>query len=249
MVARYGRRVDRHIRLSRVHNLRDVGGYPTLDGRGVSWGRLYRSDSLARLEGDDLEQFQRLGIRTVIDLRYPEEIGRNGRVPELPGLTFYNFSVEHRPYDQTVIDASVVPAPFFAERYAEVALDGVVELGQTLTVIAVVGELPLLFHCHAGKDRTGIVAALVLSLIGVARDDVVADFALSNLARARFLADQVAQGRPVPAWPGFARAPADAMRLFLRGLDERYGSVRDYARHELVLSEDVLDALGARLLQ
>jgi protein-tyrosine phosphatase len=249
MVAGYGRRVDRHVRLARVHNLRDVGGYRTVDGRMVAWGRLYRSDSLAKLEGDDLRRFQKLGIRTVIDLRYPDEIGRNGRVPDLPGLTFYNFSVEHRPYDQTIIDPSVAPAPFFADRYAEVALDGVVELRQTLEVIAGTGELPLLFHCHAGKDRTGIVAALVLSLVGVGRDDVVEDFALSNLATSRFLADRLQQGRPIPEWPGFARAPAEAMRGFLLELDERYGSIRDYARHELGLTEDVLDALADRLLQ
>ena len=248
-LAGYGRRVDRHVRLARVHNLRDVGGYPTTDGRRVAWGRLYRSDSLARLEGEDLRRFQELGIRTVIDLRYPDEIERNGRVPELPGLMFYNFSVEHRPYDQTIIDASVPPGPFFAERYAEVALDGIVELRQTLEVIAGTGELPLLFNCHAGKDRTGIVAALVLSLLGVDRDDVVEDFALSNLATERFLADRAAQGRLIPDWPGFARAPAEAMRTFLRGLDERYGSVRGYARHELGLTEDVLDALAKRLLE
>jgi protein-tyrosine phosphatase len=241
--------VDRHVRLARVHNLRDVGGYPTIEGRRVAWGRLYRSDSLAQLEGDDLERFQKLGIRTVVDLRYPDEIGRDGRVPELPGLTFYNFSVEHRPYDQTIIDPSVVPAPFFAERYAEVALDGAMELRQTLEVIAGTGELPLLFHCHAGKDRTGIVAALVLSLLGVGRDDVVADFALSNLATQRFLADRRALGWPIPEWPGFARAPADAMRIFLRGLDERYGSVRDYARHELGLTDDVLESMAVRLLE
>jgi protein-tyrosine phosphatase len=240
--------VDRLIRLTRVHNLRDVGGYPTVDGRTVAWGRLFRSDSLARLEGEDLRQFLALGIRTVIDLRYPDEIERNGRVPELPGLTFYNFPVEHRPYDQTIIDASVEPAPFFADRYVEVAQDGVVELRQTLEVIAGAGELPLLFNCHAGKDRTGIVAALVLSLLGVARDDVVADFALSNLATARFLADRAAKGRPIPGWPGFARAPADAMAMFLAGIDERYGSVRDYARQELSLSPGALDALGTRLL-
>jgi len=224
------RDVDRHVRLARVHNLRDVGGYPTLDGRTVAWGRLYRSDALATLAGEDLERFRELGIRTVIDLRYPEEIQRNGRVPALPGLAFYNFSVEHRPFDQTIIDPSVEPGPFFAERYAEIAEDGVVELGQTLEVIGVSGELPLLFHCHAGKDRTGIVAALVLSLVGVARDDVVGDFALTNLATARFLADRAELGRPIPEWPGFARAPADAMRTFLDGIDERYGSFWVYAR-------------------
>jgi protein-tyrosine phosphatase len=88
----------------------------------------------------------------------------------------------------------------------------------------------------------------VLSLLEVARDDVVADFALSNLATARFLADRVELGRPIPEWSGFARAPADAMRTFLDGIDERYGSVRDYARQGLGLSEGVIAALAARLL-
>ena len=77
---------------------------------------------------------------------------------------------------------------------------------------------------------------------------VIEDFALSNLARTRFLADRAAQGRPIPEWSGFARAPADAMRMFLNGIDERYGSVRGYARDELGLSADELDALKARLL-
>jgi protein-tyrosine phosphatase len=250
----HGRRIgivfqmDRHVRLDRVHNLRDVGGYPAAGGRMVAWGRLYRSDSLANLDGQDLARFGKLGIRTVIDLRYPDEIQRNGRVPDLPGLTFHNFSVEHRPYDQTIIDPSVEPAPFFADRYAEVAADGVIELRQTLEVIAGLGELPLLFNCHAGKDRTGIVAALVLSLLGVDRADVVADFALSNLATVRFMSDHAAQGRPIPQWSGFARAPADAMRMFLDGIDERYGSVRGYARQGLRLGEGALDDLATRLL-
>jgi protein-tyrosine phosphatase len=117
-----------------------------------------------------------------------------------------------------------------------------------LEVIGASGDLPLLFHCHAGKDRTGIVAAVVLSLLGVARDDVVADFALTNLATERYLAGWAGLGRPIPKWSGFARAPADAMRMFLDGIDERYGSVRDYARQGLGLTEGVLDRLATRLL-
>jgi protein-tyrosine phosphatase len=124
----------------------------------------------------------------------------------------------------------------------------VVELRRTLEVIAGEGELPLVFHCHAGKDRTGIVAALVLSLVGVDRADVIADFGLTNLATPKFLADMVARGRPVPAWPGFARAPEQAMRLFLVHLDERYGSVRGYVQSELGLTDDLIEAMKARLL-
>ena len=203
----------------RLYNMRDVGGYPTVDGARVAWGRLYRSDSLGRLAGADWDRFLALGVRTVIDLRYPEELDRNGRVPVAPGLAFFNFSVEHRPYDQTTIEESIEPAGFFADRYAEVAEDGVVELRRTLEVIAGEGDLPLVFHCHAGKDRTGIVAALVLSLLGVDREDVVADFALTNLAAPKFRAERLANGQPDPAWPGFGTAPPEAMRRFLAGLD------------------------------
>ncbi|SDH45402.1 tyrosine-protein phosphatase [Nonomuraea jiangxiensis] len=239
----------RHIAFDRLHNFRDLGGYRGAGGRTVRWGRLYRSGSLARLAGEDRERFLALGIRTVIDLRYPWEIEAQGRVPELAGTDYLNLSIEHRPYDQAEIDPAVDPWRYLADRYAEVAVDGVAELRRTIEVIA--GDSgPLVFHCKSGKDRTGLVAALVLVLLGVAEEDVVADFALTELATDRLVAEWRAAhpGREL-RWPAYGRAPAEVMRLVLADLAATYGSVEDYATDRLGLDREVIARLRVNLLE
>ena len=238
----------RHVEFELLHNFRDLGGYRAVDGRTVRWGRIYRSDSLGKLEGPDLEQFLTLGVGTVIDLRYPWEIAAKGRVPEQIGLEYHNLSIEHRTYDQAAIDPELDPWRYLADRYAEVALDGAKEIRQALEVIAS-AEAPLVFHCASGKDRTGLLAGLVLALLGVGEDDILADFALTELATERLLADWRAanEGR-TPAWPGFGRAPAEIMALFLADLKAEYGSVEQYASRHLGVDGELVGALRSRLL-
>ncbi len=239
----------RHIEFERLHNFRDLGGYRAGDGRTVGWGRLYRSDSLGKLgEGADWERFRGLGVRTVIDLRYPWEIAAKGRVPQAAGVEYLNLSVEHRPYDQAEIDPGLDPWRFLADRYAEVAFDGAVELRRALEVIAS-DSGPLVFHCASGKDRTGLLAGLVLGLLGVAEEDILADFALTELATDRLLADwRAANPGRTMGWPGYGRAPAEVMRLFLAELAARYGSLHGYAVQHLKVDEELVDGLRARLL-
>jgi protein-tyrosine phosphatase len=239
----------RHIEFERLHNVRDLGGYVTDDGRAVRWGRLYRADALSRLRERDLERFVALGVRTVIDLRYPFEIEALGRVPECEGMAYHNLSVEHQPYDQAALDPSIEPARFFADRYAEVATDGADELRRALEVIAAADSAPVAFHCKTGKDRTGILAALVLALLGVGQDDIVEDYALTNLATDRFIADWHADpGNPPLRWPGYGTAPAEAMRLFLSELEAAHGSVRGYAVDALGLAPEHIANMRASLL-
>ncbi|MEU2261123.1 tyrosine-protein phosphatase [Streptomyces sp. NPDC019645] len=241
-------RQSRHIPFERLHNFRDLGGYPTGDGRSVRWGRLYRSDSLAKLAGDDWERFLDLGIGTVVDLRYPWEIEARGRVPEDASFAYHNLSIEHRPYDQPSLGPEVEVGPFLAERYLEVADDGAAELRQALGVIAA-ADGPVVFHCASGKDRTGLLAALVLLLLGVSEADAVEDFALTERATGRLLADwRAAHGDREPTWPGYGRAPAEVMTLFLAALARRHGSVRDYAANALGVDEALTEALRERLL-
>ncbi|MGW6267594.1 tyrosine-protein phosphatase [Streptomyces sp. NPDC055060] len=238
----------RHMGFERLHNFRDLGGYRTVEGRTVRWGRLYRSDSLGKLEGADWDRFLALRIRTVIDLRYPWEIEAKGRVPEAEGLTYVNLSVEHRPYDQAEIDPGLDPWRYLADRYAEVALDGAEELHQALEVIAS-GSDPQVFHCASGKDRTGLLAALVLSLLGVDEDTIAADFALTELATDRLIADWKAAHPDRPLnWPGYGRAPEEIMRLFLADLTATYGSTRDYAVKQLGVDDALIDRLRTHLL-
>ncbi|WP_412540836.1 tyrosine-protein phosphatase [Longispora sp. K20-0274] len=241
--------MTRHIAFEKLHNFRDLGGYRTADGRTVAWQRLYRSDSLGKLQGDDQSRFEKLGIRTVIDLRYPFEIEARGRVPESPGLSYHNLSIEHRPYSQPSLGPEVETGPFLAGKYAEVAEDGAVELKEALELIAADERAPVVFHCAAGKDRTGLLAALVLGLLGVSEEDIVADFALTGLATERFVADYLAEGRsPALTWPGYGTAPAEVMRLFLADLTATYGSLPAYVRDHVKLDDSVVDALRSHLL-
>ncbi|MFC0601093.1 tyrosine-protein phosphatase [Streptomyces palmae] len=249
--------MNRHMSFDRLHNFRDLGGYPTADGRTVRWGRLYRSDSLGKLresqesgQGGDWEKFLGLGIGAVIDLRYPWEIEGKGRVPEHPSFAYHNLSIEHRPYDQAALGPEVETGPFLAEKFMEVAEDGVKEIRTALEVIAAVEEAPVVFHCASGKDRTGEIAALVLGLLGVSESVIVEDFTLTGLATERLLADWRADhpGQE-PRWPGYGRAPAEVMRLFLAALNERYGSIHGYVTGTLGVDETTIETLRRNLLE
>ncbi|MBD0693613.1 tyrosine-protein phosphatase [Streptomyces sp. CBMA123] len=239
----------RHIEFEALHNFRDLGGYPALGGRSVRWGLLHRSDSLGKLtSAADLERLRALGVRTVIDLRYDWEIAAKGRVPHVDGLEYHNLSIEHRPYDQASIDPALDPWRYLADRFAEVAEDGVEEIRRTLDVI-IDAEAPAVFHCASGKDRTGLIAALVLTLLGVSEDDIAADFALTERATPHLIADWHAAhpGRTL-GWPGYGRAPEAVIRLALADLAARHGSVEAYLTGPVGLDRARIDALRARLL-
>ncbi|MFG3036095.1 tyrosine-protein phosphatase [Streptomyces sp. NPDC048330] len=242
----------RHIPFERLHNFRDLGGYRTADGGTVRWETLYRSDSLAKLtdaEPSDLQRFRALAVTTVIDLRYPWEIAAKGRLPETEAVSWHNLSIEHRPYDQAEIDPDVDPWRYLADRFAEVAEDGAEELRTALEVIAA-ADGPLVFHCASGKDRTGLLAALVLGLLDVPDEEILADFALTELATERLVADWRAThpGREL-RWPGYGRAPADVLRLFLADLRDRHGSVHGYVTGHVGLDPAVIARLRSRLVQ
>ncbi|MBT2439730.1 tyrosine-protein phosphatase [Streptomyces sp. ISL-36] len=242
----------RHIAFERLHNFRDLGGYRTADGGTVRWNTLFRSDSLAKLDGKDLERFHELGVETVIDLRYPWEIAAKGRLPETPetaGVVRHNLSIEHRPYDQAEIDPGLDPWHYLADRFTEVATDGAAELREALEVIAA-ADGPLVFHCASGKDRTGLLAGVLLGLLDVSDEQILDDFALTELATERLIADWRAAhpGREL-RWPGYGRAPADIMRLFLADLRRDHGSVYAYATGHVGLDLSAVQALRTRLVE
>ncbi|MFJ2767900.1 tyrosine-protein phosphatase [Streptomyces sp. NPDC087300] len=254
-------RENRHIPFARLHNVRDLGGLRAADGRSVRWGLLYRADSLGKLRADDgadeaeradWARFRALGPRAVVDLRYDWEIDAKGRVPELPGLAYHHLSIEHRPYDQAALGPDVDPGPYLAERYLEVAHDGVKEIRGALDVIAAsaADEAPVIFHCASGKDRTGLIAALVLALLDVPHDVITDDFTLTDQAAPRLLADwHTAHPEATEIWPGYGRAPAEVMTLFLAALAERYGSVRGYADELLGTDGEFVAGLRGALLE
>ncbi|MFI6297911.1 tyrosine-protein phosphatase [Nonomuraea sp. NPDC050790] len=238
----------RHIEFANIHNFRDVGGYVAHDGRSVRWQRLYRADSLSWLAGPDLDTFRALKVRTVIDLRHPSEVERRGRVPEAEGLRYHNLPVEGRKWDLDTFDPSTGVERFLADRYLEVSEDGVPLLRSAIETIADADNAPVVIHCAAGKDRTGILIALVLSLAGVSPTDIVADYALTALATPRFVADWQTKHRDSLMWAGFGAAPAGAMTIFLAEMERRHGSLPQYCSNVLEVEPETVTKLRAHLL-
>jgi len=235
----------------RLHNFRDLGGYRAADGRRVQWGMLYRSDSLAKLEygSTDWNSFAALGIRTVIDLRYPSEVLEAGRVPDYEGLAYHNHSIEHRPSDQAAQDPETDPVDYLGRHYGHIVEDGVEELRGVLAAILEADSAPLVFHCVSGKDRTGIVAALVLSLLGVSDEDIAEDFALTSLATEHFVAEfHTTHPDRELRWPAYGTAPKELMRRFLADIARDYGTMRGYAEVRLGIDGEAVDALRERFL-
>jgi protein-tyrosine phosphatase len=245
--------MERIIGFTHLRNVRDLGGLVTMDGRAIRPGLAYRSDSLHKLAGphaaEDRERYAKLGVRTVIDLRHDWEIDQQGRAPLDTAPVWHNLSIEHRSYDQYHQSFEDV-ARFFADRYAETAEDGREEVRAVLELVADPQSVPVLYHCKGGKDRTGIITALILSLLGVPEDDIVADYALTEAVRTVLLAEwEAAGGKPLPPGTGAFRAPARAMELFLAELARDYGSVSGYIASTGADPEDLTRRLRALYLE
>jgi protein tyrosine/serine phosphatase len=231
-----------------LFNFRDVGGYRTEDGRAVRRRRLYRSDSLHRIDGPDLEAFGALGIRTVVDLRRPAEVTRLGRVPEYDGLVYRHIHPEHRDWAEIPYNEELGLARYLADRYLDLAETGAAGIGEAVGIIADEAAAPVVVHCVAGKDRTGVVCALTLATVGVDDATIAEDYALSTAASQRFTAwlrTQLPTETPLPA--PYLSSPAEAMLLFLDGLRQRHGTVEGYLL-EAGLTRAQLDALRTHLV-
>ncbi|MFI7551878.1 tyrosine-protein phosphatase [Micromonospora sediminimaris] len=238
----------RRIPFTRMFNFRDVGGYRGVDGRAVRTGRLYRSDSLHGMDEADREAFAALGVRTVVDLRRPQEVERYGRVPDFDGLTYRHIHPEHAHWEERPYQPDTDLARYLADRYADLARTGTAGLAEAIGLIADSANAPVVVHCVAGKDRTGIVCGLTLAVLGVEDAEIAADYALSTEASQRFAA-WVATAHPeVPELPmPYLSSPAETMLLFLAEIREGHGSVDDYLRHAGVTDEQ-LAALRDHLL-
>lgn len=208
----------RRILLCGMENLRDLGGYP-LAGRGserfTRWGSLYRGDLPKQVTQADRQRLRELGITTVVDLRSKEEIERK---PD-PLAQELGIRYLHCP----LAGDGRVPAPDEVPlSYMEMA-DGTGQMAGALRAIA---EAPqaVLFHCTAGKDRTGVVAALLFWLAGVSEEDILADYIVSGPYLQQMLRAYC------EAHPGAVVCPPQSayMSSFLRLFARRYGTPRQY---------------------
>lgn len=243
--------LDRSVEFRYVFNVRDLGGLPAADGRTVRRGLVYRADGVHRLDGDDLEAARLLGLRTVIDLRTDDEVGR-GRFPadRLP-VDWHHLPVLRRIWSDDDLVAGASAAEFLRDRYLDMLVHGGDAIARSVELVA--QGAPTLFHCAAGKDRTGVVAAVVLGLLDVPHDAIAADYHASAGAMAAFVdwltiefpqALDAMTSQP----PEYLEAPPEAMYGFLAEVDDRYGSMEGLA-DQLGISATVVDRLRVGLLE
>ncbi len=239
---------SRHLQFDAAFNVRDLGGYAVADGRSTAWRTLYRGDGVHRLPA---EAFTELGIRTVLDLRTEHEIDERGRA-RADGMDWHHLPVIRTAWEPSWLTDEVAAERFLADRYLVMLEEGAESLGTALRLLAQPDRVPAVFHCAAGKDRTGVLAALVLSLLGVDESVIATDDGLSRLGMDRMVEfvrvthpDRYETMADQPA--AFLDAPEAAMALFLEDLRAAHGSVEGYAA-SVGAGPDVVGALRANLL-
>lgn len=224
-------------------NARDLGGCPTLDGGCTRWRSLARADDLAQLDAAGLAALADYGIETVIDLRWRAEVERHpSPIPAaLPQVHYRQVSLLTPTEDEwreRSADAS-------KELWNCVVLEQVrVELREVLGAIAAAAPGPLLFHCIAGKDRTGLVAALLLALADVVPEAIAHDYALSSVNLRDGYLERYAHIEPQKILTAL-HCPEEGAHNMLKFLAHA-GGVRTYLR-EIGLAGDEIAALRARL--
>jgi protein tyrosine/serine phosphatase len=246
------RSFDRHVVLDGCFNFRDLGGYLTHDGRRVRRGRLFRSDGLHELSARDVAHLrEQLRIRDVIDLRTPSEVRSDlQRALIAPPVRYHHVSLLEVEESQP---RQLAPGETFEldRFYVAMMRRGSKGVARVLELIANASD-PAVFHCAAGKDRTGVVAALVLALLGVDDAQIAEDYALTQrglkgiAARLRRTRGYTELWRDLP--PETLHARAETMHAWLARVRDEWGSPQGYAEAAGV-SSGALDQLRDRLLE
>jgi protein-tyrosine phosphatase len=235
----------RHLHLEGAYNVRDVGGYLTTDGRITRWRRLLRADGLHRLSEGAQRTLLATGLRTIIDLRRPREAEQQPNVFATATTVRYR----HLPLYQVVVGDRAERT--LGEIYRWVIDECQPQIAAVIRLLAEPDALPGLVHCTAGKDRTGVIVALLLGAVNVPHETIVADYTVSaeNL-RGEFT--EATRQRVVAAgldWENYQRlliSPAEFMHDLLAHLDTHYGGIQQYLRtigidgEELAILRDML---------
>jgi protein-tyrosine phosphatase len=221
----------RHLPLSGTYNVRDIGGYLTQDGQMTRWRTLFRADNLHRLTSNAQSTLLGHGLATVIDLRRSDEL------QIAPNVFAGSSRVTYR-HLSLLVDTPPVPGTprALTDTYRHILDQRQAQVLQVLRVLATPGALPAVVHCTAGKDRTGVIVALLLGLAGVAHETIIADYALT----ARYLTDGFIDGIRQRAlqrgytWEQYAplvQCPPAFMHDTLHELQVQYGGLEAYIRH------------------
>lgn len=260
----------RQFALQGAHNVRDIGGYRTADGRSVAWGRVFRGDSLADLTADDRRAVEGANVGTVVDFRGEDEIAKSGadQVPaggELVSIPLLDDNTqalsEAIQSAMTTGDGAAMEATLGGGKAMRIADESFVnQLGkpgtmagyaETLRLIAG-SDKAVIYHCTAGKDRTGMMTALLLGLLGVPDETIVADFVLSNTYNRehndKTYAFLSGKGVDIELIRPLMEQSAGMIQPVLDAVHNKYGSWDEFAKTVLGLDTGTLTKLRDSLL-
>ncbi len=246
----------RRMPLPGTRNVRDVGGYTTSNGSWTRWGMLFRGDALHALDDAGRAQLAGYGLRTVIDLRtaaeraaYPDRLPPRVRVAAVPILDSLGGTSGKRV---AAGGEGTARLPDLAGSYQFFVDKRGSRIARAIAELAQPGALPAIVHCMAGKDRTGVVIALVLSVLGVHDDVIASDYAATDIFlgaeyRAAAAARAAARGMDGTQFAGLLACRPELILDLLTYVNDIYGGADAYlAWHGLAQSD--LDYLRIRLL-
>jgi len=236
-----GPHMKRRVSVEGCHNFRDLGGYPTADGGMLRWRQLFRADGLHDLSPIGIATLRdELQLGDIVDLRSSHELELDGRGP----LARESIRFHHLPlFDGATREQSERPVGAnLADLYFGMIEFAREPLARVITTLART-DSPAVFHCAAGKDRTGVVSALLLSLLGVRDEIIVADYAASREALdaivARLMSSEGYKEMLAELPPDTMHADPETMDGFLSRVGEKYGSMTAYARDIEIADTDV----------
>jgi protein-tyrosine phosphatase len=248
---------ERFLPVESVINLRDIGGYQTEDGCTVRWGKVFRTGNLSRLNDEDMAYLEGMNIRQVCDLRSTSRTkAMPDRIP--PGVGYL-----HTPIYEDEFTKEMFPKLLFQRHLLGDTLgngywnwpeSGASAYGKLFEQFADSSNYPLMFHCTAGKDRAGIGAAILFSLLGVPEETIIADYSLTNL-----IFDQLYQefleidrvdrlGIPPDEMKIMLAANPDWIQRTLAFIRNEYGGAAPYLREAAGLPQSSIDTIRDNLL-
>ncbi|MEO4001986.1 tyrosine-protein phosphatase [Mesorhizobium sp. CAU 1732] len=238
--------VERHFAVPGTFNIRDLGGYAAATGQ-TRWRRLLRADGLHRLDAAGMAILTDAGVTTVIDLRRDDELESHPNpFSANPAVAYHHVSLFDR------LAPSAMVADVLHDLYVQALTTRQSAIAEILTVIADAPEGVVMFHCTAGKDRTGLVAMLMLLLAGVEHKIILEDYARTGEMIApmieEIIADATSRGVDIETFRPLLACSPDTMAATLAHLSDSHGTIEAYLS-EIGLSPDTIVRLNSRLTE
>ncbi|MCR2807773.1 tyrosine-protein phosphatase [Paenibacillus soyae] len=249
---------ERVVPLKGALNFRDMGGYRAGDGRSVKWGKLFRSADLSRLTEEDLAYLASLQLAWICDLRSDAELAVSPS-PPIGSAVNEQLSFLASANPEEMMSAQSLTVDILAHMNRGMVGNTALTAEYFRRLLQREGA-PTLFHCAAGKDRTGFIASVVLQALGVDRDTILEDYAMTNDFSERFRSAMIGSAQAEQHSAMLAKLPSEVIEALMAAkpaylaasfeeIDARYGSFEGYWRQGLGLSAEELELLRGYYLE